>query len=379
MKIGIDARFLGPKGKGLGRYTQKLIEELEKIDGQNQYVIFLRRQNWNEFKPSSPNFKKVLADCRWYSLGEQIFLPIKIYQQKIDLMHFPHFNVPVFYFGKFIVTIHDLILRHFKTQRATTRSAFVYWFKGLGYRLVIWLAVKRAQKIITVSNYVKKDIVNTFNIDPDKVAVTYEGAPTRSLKVKVQNSKLVLERYKINRPYFLYVGNAYPHKNLEKLIEALGILIEKYGQDLRLVLVGEDDYFYHRLKKVILPILQSMGKMNNIIFAGFVDDENLSVLYQSAELYVFPSLCEGFGLPPLEAMACGLPVVCSGATCLPEILGEAALYFDAKDPEDMAKRIDQALIDEGLRQNLISRGYEQIKKYSWQRMAQETLRIYNFM
>ncbi|MFH0852650.1 MAG: glycosyltransferase family 1 protein [bacterium] len=374
MRIGIDARFLGPKGKGLGRYTQKLIEGLEKIDHQNQYVIFLRRENWDDYHSVSSNFKKVLADYRWYSFAEQIFLPFKIYQQKIGLMHFPHFNVPVFYFGRFVVTVHDLILRHFKTRRASVLGPIGYWIKNAVYRMVIWLAVKRAQKIIAVSNYVKKDIIAAFGVAEDKVTLTYEGAPDKSFRFQVSGFR---SDYKIKKPYLLYVGNAYPHKNLERLIKAFEILAKKYNHDVQLVLVGEDDYFYRRLKQEAkTSILASMEVLQRIVFAGFVNDEGLERLYDGATLYVFPSLCEGFGLPPLEAMARGLPVVSSDKTCLPEILGDAAFYFNALNPESMAEKVDQVLSDNNLREWLISAGFGQIKKYSWQKMAEETLRIF---
>jgi len=156
MKIGIDARFYGPQSKGLGRYTQKLIQNLEKIDRQNQYIIFLRKENWNLYQPQSINFRKELADYQWYTLSEQIYMPKILWHNKIDLMHFPHFNVPIFWPGKFIVTIHDLILTHFPTTKATTLAPIFYKIKHFGYKLVISQAVKRACQIITVSNYTKE-------------------------------------------------------------------------------------------------------------------------------------------------------------------------------------------------------------------------------
>ncbi|MBU1102803.1 glycosyltransferase family 4 protein [Patescibacteria group bacterium] len=394
MRIGIDARFFGPRGKGLGRYTQKLIESLQEIDNQNDYVIFLRRENFNEFQPQNPRFKKVLADYRWYSVAEQIFLPFVIYRQKIDLMHFPHFNVPVLYFKPFVVTIHDLILRHFATRRASTLGSVKYWFKNLAYRAVFRLAISRAKKIITVSQYVRNDIIKCFKIKPEKIVMTHEGVPQKNSKFKkatpplfpsakaYQNSKVILEKYGINKLYLLYVGNAYPHKNLERLLGAFKILVEDFKKDIQLVLAGEEDYFYRRLESCNILILRSMGILHGeqygrVIFTGFVPDEELAGFYKNASAYVFPSLCEGFGLPSLEAMSQGVPVVSSGATCLPEILGEAAVYFDPLNPRDMAEKINQVLADENLRRGLISKGFEQIKKYSWRKMGEETLNIYS--
>ncbi len=371
----MDARFFGPRGKGLGRYTQKLIEALEEIDNQNDYVIFLRRENFNEFQPQNKRFRKVLADYRWYTLAEQIFLPFVIWRQKVDLMHFPHFNVPIFYSGRFIVTIHDLILRNFATRRASTLGAVKYWLKNLGYRLVIWAALKRAKKIITVSEYVKNDIIRCFDVPPQKIVVTYEGAAEKSLPFPGFKHKL--KEFGIEKPYLLYVGNAYPHKNLERLIGAFEILVDDFKKNLQLVLVGEEDYFYQRLQEEAPnSILKNAEIFNRIVFTDFVKDEDLWTLYQNAALYVFPSLCEGFGLPPLEAMSHGLAVAASNATCLPEILGDAAVYFDPLNPRDIAEKVNQVLIDENLSRMLVREGFEQIKKYSWRKMGEETFELY---
>ena len=374
MTIGIDARFFGPKGKGLGRYTQKLIEELQIIDRENQYVIFLRQANWDDYQPSSQRFTKVLADYKWYTLAEQIFMPIKISQAKVDLMHFPHFNVPIFYFGKYLVTIHDLILRRFATRRASTRNILVYFFKNLAYRFVIWLAIKKAEKIITVSEFVKEDIKKIFKVEELKIIVTLEGVS--ELKGNTVDADSVLRELGIKKPFLLYVGNAYPHKNLERLLEAFSLVAQEKNK-LQLVLVGEEDYFYQRLKKEADAFLFSNKEIfGRIIFTGFVEDNKLWALYKNASLYVFPSLCEGFGLPPLEAMAYGLPVVSSRESCLPEILGDAVVYFSPLDSREMAQKIDGILDDEVSRWVLIRKGVDQVKKYSWRRMAEETLDLY---
>jgi glycosyltransferase involved in cell wall biosynthesis len=380
IRIGIDARFYGPKQKGLGRYVQKLVENLEKVDSSNQYIIFLRKENWPEYQPSNPNFKKVLTDYRWYTLKEQILMPFKIWQTKVDLMHFPHFNLPIFCFKPFVVTIHDLVLKKFPTRRASTLGPFLYWLKNLAYRLVVYSAVKRAKKIIAVSEYTKKDILKYFKVKPEKIEVIYEGVPLKACLsdttppdegVESQGTPLIDKKYNIRKPYLLYVGNAYPHKNLERLILTFKKLIEDKQMDLQLVLVGGIDYFYQRLKEN-----SSTAPPGKIVFTDFVSDEELTLLYQNASLYVFPSLGEGFGLPPLEAMAFGLPVISSQATCLPEILGQAALYFDPENIEDMAERIKQVLRNEELQKKLIDQGFKKIQEYSWPKMAQEILKVY---
>ena len=370
IKIGIDARLFGPKQTGPGRYVQKLIENLEKIDLDNKYIIFLRKENWDEYHPQNPNFKKALADCHWYTLKEQIMMPFKIRQAKVDLMHFPHFNAPIFCFKPFVVTIHDLILKRFRTRRDSVSEPFLYWFKNLAYHLVIYSAVKRSKKIIAISNYTKKDILKYFKVNPKKIKVVYEGVPDNPRTVienDVLGTRTSFSGRSLNKPYLLYVGNAYPHKNLERLIMAFNGLNKKNG--MQLVLAGRLDYFYKKIQK-------RFSGFKNIVFTDFVLDKDLPILYQNASLYVFPSLCEGFGLPPLEAMTFQVPVVCSKATCLPEILGSAAVYFNPEDIEDIAEKIWMVLEDKNLQEKLKIEGNKRIKKYSWLKMAEEILREY---
>ncbi|MDD3486779.1 MAG: glycosyltransferase family 1 protein [Candidatus Moranbacteria bacterium] len=369
MRIGIDARFFGSIGKGLGRYTQKLIENLENIDRENHYFIFLRRENWDEYQPKSKHFTKVLADIPWYGLREQLQMPKILEKCGLDLVHFPHFNVPVRYRGKFVVTIHDLILFRYPTRRASTLSGPAYFFKKQAYHWVINRAIWKSEKIIAVSEYTKKDILKHFKVPPEKIAVTYEGVDTFE-NPSLEKPGSVLQKYGIMKPYILYVGNAYPHKNLDRLILVFRELSKKHP-DLHLVLAGREDYFYRRLKK-----FAKEKKTDRIIFPGHIDEIDLPVAYREARLYVFPSLYEGFGLPPLEAMVRNVPVVSSNASCLPEILENSAYFFDPRGVSETAETIDRALTDNLLRRKLIESGKEQVKKYSWQKMARETLKIY---
>jgi glycosyltransferase involved in cell wall biosynthesis len=369
MRVGIDARFYGSIGKGLGRYTQKLIEYLEKIDGKNQYFIFMRKENWEEYQPKRNNFTKIMSDIPWYSLREQIFFPKILKKHRLDLVHFPHFNVPYFYKGKFVVTIHDLILFRFPTKKATTLSPFLYFFKRLGYRSVINQAVKRARAIIAVSNYTKKDILDNFKIDPQKIFVTHEAAEMKNYLPDISHDE-ILKIYGIMKPYILYVGNAYPHKNLERLAAAFQETVKKHP-GLHLVMVGKSDYFYQRLNKFV-----GNNDIANIIFTGEVDDKHLNAIYRESKLYVFPSLYEGFGLPPLEAMRMDVPVISSSSSCLPEILGEAAYYFDPRGISEISDAIDKIITDINLRKKLIENGKKQVLKYSWIDLAKKTLDIY---
>ncbi len=175
MRIGIDARFYGPSGgKGIGRYTQQLIINLENIDKENEYFIFLRQENFDLYRPLNKRFHKVLADYRWYSLKEQIYFPIKLYKFRLDLVHFLHFNVPIFYFRRFVVTIHDLIHRR-TSKNGSTLSWLAFSLKKIAYSVVIASAIKRSKKIITVSNFSKKEILKYYRVSSDKIFVTYES------------------------------------------------------------------------------------------------------------------------------------------------------------------------------------------------------------
>lgn len=372
MRIGIDARFYGVGSKGLGRYTQKLIENLESIQDYNssdEYFIFLRRKNFDEYVPKNKNFHKIMADYPWYSFSEQIKMPWLLNKYRLDLVHFPHFNVPIFYKRPFILTIHDLILLHFPTIRATTLNSLFYWIKFLAYKLVIGLAIRRSKKVIAVSNFTKDDILKNYKKAQGKIEVTYESCDGLGCDGLKLDSKIDrLKKYGIIRPYILYVGNAYPHKNLETLVWAFSHVSNK---NLSLVLVGRMDYFYRRVKKIV-----EKNKIKNIIFTDFVPDDDLDEIYKRSQAYIFPSLYEGFGLPPLEAMERGAPVISSDHGCMKEILGSAALYFDARSQDEIVKVIEKISNDKDLRLEIVKKGKDQVKKYSWKKMAKETIKIY---
>jgi len=375
MRLGIDARLYGTKHGGIGRYTEKLIENLQQIDQKNDYYIFLAGDNFSGFQPQYPNFHKVSADFKVYGIFEQLLYPYLLYKYKLDLVHFPHFNAPIMYSKRFIVTIHDLIISHYPSSRATTLHPLLYKAKLGAYNLLIERVARKADKILTVSNYTKNDIIKFLKISAEKILVAYDGVDLPEATSGDACEK-ILQEFGIEGKYLLYVGSAYPHKNLEKLVEAFGEIKKDYPQ-LQLVLGGKNDFFYKRLKKTA-ETAENFGEIkDSIIFTDYLSDDKLSCLYDNAELYVFPSLMEGFGIPPLEAQSYGVPVVCSNATCLPEILGESALYFDPNNISDMAEKICLALASPDVRNELIRKGSENIKKYSWRKMAEGISVIYN--
>ncbi len=362
-RIGIDARMYGAQlNRGIGRYIEKLLDYLVEFDQSNHYFVFLRKNNFDLFNPSAKNFTKVLADIPWYSLSEQVKFPLLLQRYKLDLVHFPHFNVPLFYTGKYIVTIHDLIMTHFPSSRATTGSVFVYQQKIKMARFLVRQISRSAQAIITPTFYVKDEVVANLAVPADKVVPIYEGVDLLSDK------EGDLSDWHLSKPFFLYVGSAYPHKNLEMLVKAF----QSFNRSKRfhLVLVGGFDFFYQRLKKEVI------GDDQDIIIRPASNAELVS-LYRRAELFVFPSLAEGFGLPPLEAMSQGCPVVASRASCLPEVLAEAALYFDPISAESLIESWRKIIQDKNLRDRLIEQGYQRVKRFQWSDMTTQTLSVYN--
>jgi len=372
-KIGIDARFYGPFAKGLGRYTQEIVDNILKMDNENEYVVFLGKHNFDELEIDTNNkkVKKVLVDIKWYSWQEQLFFPFYIWREKLDLIHFTHFNVPIFCPANFVVTIHDLIL---------TKHPFVYNLKDFFYRLVIKSALKKSKKVLTVSNFTKDDIVEQFKIKADKIKVIYEGVSNLSkgrdsLFVSKLNKDEVLSDYRISSPYFLYVGNAYPHKNLEFLVESfLKWSLKK--NDFKLVMVGKEDFFYKRVKERAFDLIEEMSCRDSIIFTGYVPDDKLEILYQRAMIYIFPSLYEGFGLPPLEALFNSCPVLSSKEASMPEIIQNGALYFDPRDYNDFKNKLNLLVDNENLRQNIVKHGQEVLKRYNWWECAYQTRNSY---
>ena len=366
MKIGIDARFFGPKCKGLGRYVQKLLEYLEEADHENEYFVFLTKEGFSNYQPRRSNFKKVLADYRWYTFKEQIFFPKLLNKYELDLVHFCHFNVPVLYFRPFIVTIHDLILFHYPTIKNTKLNRFFYFCKLGAYHLVIRLAIFRARKIIAVSEFTRKDIISKTGVRENKIRVVYEGYEIQKNSLENNKGKNDFSsKYDIMKPYIIYVGNAYPHKNLERLCLAFSSLQKRFG-GLKLLLVGESDYFYGCLKRFV-----EERRIKNIIFTGFVDDIELDHLYKNAECFVFPSLYEGFGLPPLEALSRGTAVTCSRAGSIPEITGREAEYFDPEKENSIAASISRILSDKKYAKRIVQRSKPFLGRFSWQKMARE--------
>ena len=356
MHIAIDARIINST---TGRYVERLITHLQNIDYENSYSILVRAKDENFWKPSNPNFTVRIADFDNYSFAEQIGFKKYLNKLNADLVHFCMPQQPLGYKGKKVTTFHDLTL--LKTYNSD-KNWFVFHAKQKIGKYVFKKVIENNDELITISNFTQKELIGFSALASQKTTVIYESSDV---------SQTAPTKYSVPyKKYLLYVGQQSDYKNIMRLGDAHQILLAKYP-DLGLVLVGKknasaltnEKYFNERMYQ-------------NILFTDFVEDSQLSWLYAHASAYVFPSLMEGFGLPGLEAMGYGTPVVSSSATCLPEVYGPAAHYFNPTDTSDMAEAIDQVLSDDTIRTRLSKAGYKQIKKYSWKKMAQQTHAVY---
>lgn len=360
-KIVIDARIINST---TGRYVERLLYYLERIDHTNSYIVLVRKADLNYYKPTNPNFEIIEAEFDNYSFAEQIGFKRLLDALHADLVHFCMPQQPVGYKGLHVTTIHDLTLLN---SYSSDKNYFIFKSKQLVGRFVFKHVAKSSRRVLAPSQYTKDAVARFARIDPQKITVTYEGAD------KNPAPPLPYSRLQ-NKEYILYVGNQNDYKNIRRLMEAHQLLKQKHPS-LHLVLVGRlsgKAGASLRLNKEWME----QRKFKDIVFTDFVPDDQLAWLYKNTKAYVFPSLMEGFGLPGLEAMLYGAPVVSSNATCLPEVYEDAAHYFDPRDVIQMADAINDVLSDKTLRDELIQKGYKQAKKYSWKRTAEQTLDVY---
>jgi len=392
MKIGIDCRMYGPQQTGIGTYIYYLIKYLINLDEKNKYVLFFLKNKahlnfknkksklYLEIKGSKLKIKSVNAP--WYSFKEQIFLPLSLYQENLDLMHFTHFNAPILYQKRFIVTIHDLTPMFWPGHKMG--GSFLRKF---AYRQVLKNVIYRSSAIIAPSEFTKNDILKNFNVNPRKIHVIYEGIKNKlpkaqreyflnNIERKINQAKSQLkQKYSLDFdfPYILYVGVWRNHKNLTGLIKAFYKLKVEKEIPHKLVICGKEDPYYQEVKKTI----SDLKLEKEVVLAGLVTGKKLDLIYQGAQAYVLPSFYEGFGLTPLEALNQATPAAVSEVGPMPEILGDSVLYFNPANIEDMASKIFSLINDKDLQKKLLLKSQNVLKRYSWKKMVQKTLEIYN--
>lgn len=359
--IIIDARI---RRASTGRYVDRLIEHLQNLDTVNKYTVLINSSD--PWRAKSANFKHYYCDFPQFSFNpiDQLFFAWQLYKLRADLVFFPMNQQPLLYFKTTVTAVMDLTMLRF--TRPGKHSKVFHFLRMQAYRFLFWYSLRKSIHILTISNFVKNDILDNYPFTKDKITTTYCASepPISAMPVILKS---------ITKPFIFHVGSPFPHKNIDRLVDAF-VRLKKQNSELQLVLSGKKEFYFEELIKEIKKLPSKIQK--DIHVTGFVSDPELRWLYENAECYVLPSLSEGFGLPGLEAMVHGCPVVSSNATCLPEIYGEAAHYFNPTSVDDMQNKIQEVLDDKKLRNKLIKKGYTQIKKYSWEKMAKETLEVY---
>ena len=355
--IVIDARVIN---SGTGRYMERLLHYLQKIDGVNHYSVIIKQaEHW---QPTAKNFTAVAADIPDFGFAEQFQLLRLILKLKPDAVHFTMPQFPIL-FDLFrihrINTIHDLTLINFKHSKW---NSVVDAIKRAVFRAVMRRAAQ-ADRVITPSRFVKSQLVARYPVDPSRITVTYESAD-RLAKHSKEYRPLK------GREFIMYTGTITPYKNVRRLVEAFDLLKIDHPK-LHLAIVGKEKRFHRELRGVV----KQLG-VENVVFTGFIPDEQLAWMYEHASAYVFPSLSEGFGLPGVEALVHGCPIVAARASCLPEVLQNGAHYFNPLDVEDMSQKINDVLTDSNVRKTLLQNGENIAQSYSWEKMANETLALY---
>jgi len=362
MKIVIDARILGEFHGGIGRYSKNILQNLVVLNNEkNKYFVFVNKKDKKVIEEINlpKNWEVIYVNFSHYSFTEQIKLLFLLNKIKSDLVHFTHFNIPVLYKKKFIVTIHDLSMHKKNGLNSTTKNPFVFFVKRIGYKLAFNIAIKNSIKIVAPSLVVKNEICKKYKVDENKVVVIYEG---------VDSKFYTLKKYKTTYDnYFFYAGSAYPHKNLDRAIE--GFLDFNKSGKYKFVITGLNNKFAIKLKQKI--------SNDNIVVLGFVEEEELISLMKNAIAFIFPSTMEGFGLPGLEAMASKTLVACSNISIFKEIYENNVIYFNPFDFSSISKVLLQIVeLDHKKRKLIIEKAYKQAQKFSWEKCTKETLKLY---
>ena len=365
MRIAIDARKL--HDYGIGTYVRNLLRHLARIDQTTEYVVLCGGTDCQLVAELGANFRAVPEASPGYSIREQITVPRDLRRERADLFHAPHYVLPPLTRCKSVVTIHDCIHLRFP-QYLPNKLGYAY------ARASLWVASHQSSRILTVSEASKRDILNYFNVPPEKIQVIYNGIDERFSESPPEDDVArVRERYQLDHPFILYAGNIKPHKNVDRLIEAYSILRRRGVEHAKLVIAGEEISKYPSLRRLV----HRFQLHQHVRFFGFVPEATLAALYRLASVFVFPSLYEGFGLPPLEAMAAGAPVVTSNVSSLPEVVGDAALLIDPMDAGAIAEAMGRVLGDAQLRTDLIARGHARVRMFSWDRSVARIREIYD--
>lgn len=362
MRIGIDCRLAGSKHAGIGRYTESLVQNLIDTKTKISWILFFHDQNQAENvlgeRFHNKNIQIILTPISHYSIEEQIRMPQEFLSQKLDLLHVPHFNIPIFYKGKFVVTIHDLLWHEYKGGTATTLSPIKYFLKYLFYKLVTRMAVGKAEKILVPAKTIKDTVIKFYPKSSKKIVVTKEGGTIWDKKI---TRKKKLEKT------LLYVGSLYPHKNIRLVLRSL-----KQLPDHKLLIVGSRNVFREKVEEYV----KSLDIQDQVEFLGYLDDQALAELYTQVSALIQPSFSEGFGLTGVEAMSLGTPILASEIPIFNEIYQDAPFYFSPHSESSFTNAVHELESRKPVVNKKIKAGIELSKTYNWKDMSEKTLKVY---
>ncbi|MDI6821815.1 MAG: glycosyltransferase family 1 protein [Actinomycetota bacterium] len=370
MRIGIDVSPAVHQQAGVGRYTQELVKHLLKIDNENEYVLFYYYSG-KDPRPFAefPNVR-LRPKCipgRAIRLGffalHKLHLNANFLIGDVDIFHSPDCVLPPLSF-KSILTIHDLTFLLY--------PQYYTWLNRTHLNTMTPLSAKKALKITADSKNTKRDAINLLKVPSSKVETVYPGIDERFKPAKDKKLRAFKLKYQLPDKYILFVGTLEPRKNVITLIDAFYKLKESESFKYKLVITGRKGWLY----KNIFREIHKLNMSNKVKFTDFIPDEELPTLYSGGDLFVYPSLYEGFGLPPLEAMACGTPVITSDTSSLPEVIGDAGILINPEDTQELANRMRKVLTDSELRKELSRKGLERAKQFSWEKTARQTLDLY---
>jgi len=369
MRVAIDIRRAGDYG--LGTYISNIVNQLARLDDESLYLLIGQQRHLAEFDPLPKNFKLLEYKHEPGSLHTHLHLPWLLSRARIDVLHMPWFYAPAMVPGRLLLTVHDLsdVLNPTAAAAPPLQTGRLFFARR---------ALARADHIFAVSHSSRRDLARVFGVPEGKISVVYNAVDERFLTEPLPaEADRILERHAVNSPYVLYAGNIKPQKNLARLIEAFAVVKEELrdhpelGQ-LKLLVIGEALTRHADLRRSVVRA----RVREDVRFLGFVPQTVLRVFYARARAFLFPSLYEGFGLPPLEAMAHGTPVLTSNVSSLPEVFSDAALLVNPENVFDIARGIRQIVTDQALRDTLIRNGYERVRSYSWERAAQQVREAY---
>ncbi len=365
-RIGIDARIWRSSTGGIGRYARNLVNELARLDRENQYTVIITPEDKKEYSLEAPNFQPLVVDIAHYSYAEQIQLPRLLGAHHFDLVHFTQFNHPLMYRGKFVVTVHDLIMHLYPSGKQT---------KSLLHKLAYqWVMndTRRANAVIVPSVASKNDLVSMLGFPAAKIIVTPEGSESGFGQASAAEINHVRAKYNLPARYLLYVSRWEHYKGLPILLKAFERLSRNHPE-LGLVICGRPVV---QSPQVTAQVHEAQARNPLVITPGFVSDEDLAPLYSGASAYVHPSWYEGFGIMILEAFAAGAPVVTSNTSSLPEVVGNAGLMVDPRNIDELTAAISTMLNDPAQANDFRKKGFDRVKQYSWEKMAEQTLGVY---